>query len=68
MVPASEGQYLFLLWPAQTSIPSSICDELFQAIQEEWARIPRNTILGLVESMPCCIRAVIKAKGYVTKY
>jgi hypothetical protein len=41
---------------------------LATALQEEWAAIPLETFRHLVESLPCRVRAVIKAKGGPTQY
>uniref|UniRef100_A0A914DUX8 Uncharacterized protein n=1 Tax=Acrobeloides nanus TaxID=290746 RepID=A0A914DUX8_9BILA len=37
-------------------------------VKEEWNRIPVDILKVLVKSIPCRINAVIKAKGYPTKY
>lgn len=42
--------------------------ELWERVQTEWNRIPVETCLNLIESMPRRIEAVLKAKGGYTKY
>lgn len=43
-------------------------DELWQAIQEEWANFPRTALNTLFESMPRRVAALLKARGGHTKY
>lgn len=42
--------------------------ELFQALQQEWATIPAQTVRNLIQSMPRRCRAVIAARGGHTPY
>ena len=42
--------------------------ELEEALQEEWERIPSETYINLIESMPRRIEACIKNNGWPTKY
>jgi transposase len=42
--------------------------ELEEALQEEWKRIPSETYINLIESMPRRIEACIKNQGWPTKY
>lgn len=43
-------------------------DDLMAAIEEEWHKIPIDRLMKLVDSMPARCAAVIKSKGYATKY
>ena len=43
-------------------------DELERVLHDAWAAIPRSTCARLVASMPRRCAAVIKRKGYATKY
>jgi hypothetical protein len=43
-------------------------DDFFAALQEEWSRIPMDVFMKLVDSMPRRCEAVIRAKGFPTKY
>lgn len=43
-------------------------DALYEALTNEWEKIPLNRLEKLVDSMPARCEAVIKAKGYATKY
>lgn len=47
--------------------PTSV-DGLFEALQEEWAKITPDFLRNLAHSMPARCAAVIKAKGYWIKY
>ena len=49
------------------TIPRNV-EELKQAILEEWEKIDIQTINKLIDSMPNCIQALLKAKGGPTKY
>lgn len=43
-------------------------DDLYEALCNEWSRIPIDRLQKLVDSMPARCEAVIKANGYATKY
>ena len=43
-------------------------EELFQVLKEAWEKLDGNYLKALVDSMPARIEAVIKSKGYPTKY
>lgn len=43
-------------------------NDLFEMFKKEWNNIPLSTLVNLVDSMPRRCSAVIKAKGYPTKY
>jgi transposase len=48
--------------------PPAGMHELWERVQDEWEKIPKETCLNLIESMPRRVQAVIKAKGGNTKY
>ena len=52
---------------ARPSHPTSVSD-LINALLEEWSKIPINTLVNLVESLPRRVEAVIAAKGGPTSY
>lgn len=43
-------------------------EELFETLKEEWNKLDKDTLKGLIESMGKRCEAVIKSKGYSTKY
>jgi len=43
-------------------------NNFFTALEEEWYKIEEDQLTKLVSSMPNRINAVIKSKGYPTKY
>jgi transposase len=43
-------------------------EELFEILQEEWRKIPLEVLRKLIDSMPARCAAVLKSKGYLTKY
>ena len=47
---------------ARPSSPTSVCD-LTNALMEEWSKIPINTLLNIMESLPRRAEAVRAAKG-----
>jgi transposase len=42
--------------------------ELWERVEAEWDKIPQEVCMGLIESMPRRVSAVLKAKGGHTKY
>ena len=44
------------------------CEQLWEALQEEWANLNVRYIQHLYGSMPCCVQALKVAKGSHTKY
>ena len=47
--------------------PESVA-ELWERVQDEWNKIPVETVQNLIDSMPKRINAVLKARGGYTKY
>ncbi|KAI7815751.1 hypothetical protein BC939DRAFT_384181, partial [Gamsiella multidivaricata] len=47
--------------------PTSIHD-LWQAVLEEWEKVPEDFVRKLYESMPDRVQAVLKAKGGHRRY
>ena len=52
---------------ARPSRLTSVCD-LTNALLEEWSKIPINSLVNLVESLPRRAEAVIAAKGGLSSY
>ena len=52
---------------AQNPLPRNK-DEMWQALQEEWANFPKEALDKLYESMPRRVAALKEARGYHTKY
>ena len=42
--------------------------ELWERVEREWNAIDKSVCQGLIDSMPRCVAAVLKAKGGYTKY
>ena len=53
---------------SQYSMIAKSRDELLKRCKAEWTAITPETCRTLIESMPDCIKAVLKAKGGNTKY
>lgn len=51
-----------------TAVKPKNLNELWLEIQKAWYAIPKERCMGLVESMPRRCAAVLKNKGYPTKY
>lgn len=47
---------------------STNLSDLMLCIQSEWAKIPVDRLIKLVDSMPSRCHAVIRSNGYATKY
>lgn len=52
---------------ARFPLPHNL-EELWGALQEEWAKLDINYIRRLYESMPRRVATLIKAKGGYTRY
>jgi hypothetical protein len=50
------------------SEPADGVEELWERVDAEWLKIPPEVVMGLIESMPRRIQAVIRARGGHTKY
>ena len=53
---------------AESYEKASSLDHLFELVKQVWAEVDVNYLQTLVDSMPRRCAAVIKAKGWATKY
>lgn len=62
-----ENLWSYLDYKCKNRKPASK-EELYQCLLEQWRAIPNDLLMKLSDSMPDRINAVLKAKGYATKY
>ena len=53
---------------AKYKSPPKGMNELWERLEEEWEKIGVDVVRNLIGSLPCHLEAVVKAKGYWTKY
>ncbi|GBN51100.1 hypothetical protein AVEN_131200-1 [Araneus ventricosus] len=60
--------YMLVRWTAGRSVPPDTFHELQQALLQEWALLPQQSINDTIASMPRRCQACISARGYHTRY
>jgi transposase len=53
---------------AKYESPPKGLNELWERLEDEWEKISVDVVRNLIQSLPCRLEAVVKAKGYWTKY
>ena len=56
------------VWIRDMIEPPSTTAELNNAVHQAWAAVQSGSVRTLVESLPCCFRAILAARGGHTRY